>query len=375
MSQENQRTAKNKEGSAPDISVIVPVFNAAPYLDQALDSIEAQTHQSLEIICLNDGSTDDSLAILQRHACLDARIVVIDKRNEGYGATCNQGLARARGSYVAIIEPDDWIEPSLFEDMLAFGAGFGQKIDIIKTPYWRITSPDTPQQRKLNCSYKGRIHPSSQPFAVKDAPHLLIHHPSIWSALYRLDFLVEKGIQFKEIPGAGWADNPFLIETLCQTNHIVYLDKAYYCYREETPEKAASFAHANTLLPLARWNDMMDVLERLHVSDESVLRAHIRRGFTYLGGIVGEVGFDCPGVKEAAEQMCSRMDASLVFSEAALSPQDKRLYAQMRNLPAPSLASLPYRIYLIKQGFYNLKNTGLRATLALTVEYLKKRAS
>ena len=72
---------------APRISVIVPICNVAAFLDQCLESIEYQTARDMEIICLNDGSTDDSLAIMKRHAAADARIRVVDKENEGYGAT------------------------------------------------------------------------------------------------------------------------------------------------------------------------------------------------------------------------------------------------------------------------------------------------
>ena len=304
------------------VSIIVPIYNAGPYLEQCLDSLVGQTYDNLEIILLNDGSTDNSLSIMQRYAANDNRIKIIDKQNQGYGATCNRGLTEATGTWISIVEPDDWIEPGMYSDMLAFEESFAQAetpLDIVKTPYWRIWMPDTKQQRKLNCSYKNRIHPGRQPFAIADAAHLLCHHPSIWSAIYRKSFLDDRGIRFKEIPGAGWADNPFLVETLCQTDRIGYFDTAYYCYREETPEKSKNFAHTNTLLPLERWNDMMDVLERLNVTDERILRAHNSRGFTYLSGIIEEVDLTHDDVRAAAKHMFERMDANLVFGDNEVS--------------------------------------------------------
>ena len=95
------------------VSIIVPVFNAEPYLAQCLDSILAQTHRELEVICLNDGSTDGSLAIMQAYAARDERIRVIDKQNQGYGATCNRGLEEARGAWISIVEPDDLLQPGV----------------------------------------------------------------------------------------------------------------------------------------------------------------------------------------------------------------------------------------------------------------------
>lgn len=359
------------------VSIIVPIYNAGPYLEQCLDSIVGQTHKDLEIILLNDGSTDDSLATMRRYAENDGRIKMIDKQNQGYGATCNRGLAEATGAWISIVEPDDWTEPGMYADMLAFAAKFADKgtpLDIVKTPYWRIWMPDTKQQRKLNCSYKDRIHPPKQPFAIADAAHLLCHHPSIWSAIYRKSFLDEHNIRFKEIPGAGWADNPFLVETLCQTDHIGYFDTAYYCYREETPEKSKNFAHSNTLLPLERWNDMMDVLERLGITDERILRAHNSRGFTYLSGIIEEVDLTHDDVREAAKHMFERMDADLVFSDNEVSPGMKRLYAGLRGIPCPKINPLPHMKGLVGQGVYNLKNTGVVNTLFATKNYLVKRA-
>lgn len=359
------------------VSIIVPIYNAGPYLEQCLDSIVGQTHKDLEIILLNDGSTDDSLTTMRRYAENDGRIKVIDKQNQGYGATCNRGLAEATGTWISIVEPDDWIEPGMYADMLAFAAKFadeGTPLDIVKTPYWRIWMPDTKQQRKLNCSYKDRIHPPKQPFAIADAAHLLCHHPSIWSAIYRKSFLDERNIRFKEIPGAGWADNPFLVETLCQTDRIGYFDTAYYCYREETPEKSKNFAHSNTLLPLERWNDMMDVLERLGITDERILRAHNSRGFTYLSGIIEEVDLTHDDVRETAKHMFERMDADLVFSDNEVSPGMKRLYAGLRGIPCPRINPLPHMKGLVGQGVYNLKNTGVVNTLFATKNYLVKRA-
>ena len=233
--------------------------------------------------------------------------------------------------------------------------------------------PDTDEERKINCSYKGRIEPAQQPFAITDAAHLLCHHPSIWSAIYRKSFLNKHNIRFREIPGAGWADNPFLIETLCQTDRIGYFDTEYYCYREETPEKSKNFALNNTLLPLERWNDMMDELERLDITDEQILRAHNSRGFTYLSGIIEEVDLTHDNVREAARHMFERMDADLVFTDSELSPGMKRLYADLRGIPCPKINPLPYTKSLFNEGIYNLKNTGIRNTMRTLKYYVTKK--
>lgn len=370
-SERSEESLRSSEPSKPLrgdslVSVIVPIYNVAKFLDQALDSIQAQTLQNIEIICVNDGSTDNSLAIMRAHADCDARIRVIDKPNGGYGSACNRGLAEARGTWIAIVEPDDWIDERMYQAMTDFASTFSQEIDIVKTPYWRIWMPDTESERRVNCSYRGRIKPASQPFKLTDpgATHLIIHHPSIWSALYRRSFLERCNIKFMEIPGAGWADNPFLVETLCQAESIVYLDEPFYHYREETPEKTAAVALKGWQVSLDRWHDMLDIYERLGVTDENIRRAHVRRGFTYIGAILEHHNLNTePDVRKQVKAVFDRMDDALVFSEPNISPGSKQLYAQVKGVKMPKVSALPYVAQIVKGGLYNVVNTGPAMTL------------
>ena len=94
------------------ISIIVPVYNAAPYLPQCLDSLVNQTYRDIEIICVNDGSTDNSLDILKAYAERDSRILVIHQENQGLSDARNKGLKNARGEWVMFVDSDDWIDIS-----------------------------------------------------------------------------------------------------------------------------------------------------------------------------------------------------------------------------------------------------------------------
>lgn len=363
--------------SNPKLSVIIPIFNAEPYLSQCLESICGQTYTNLEIIALNDGSTDSSLETMQAFAAHDSRIRIIDKQNQGYGATCNRGLTEATGVWISIIEPDDWILPNMYADMIAFAQQFdeaGTPLDIVKTPYWRIVNPDTSEQQKINCSYKRRVKPSKQPFVLKDAPHLIYHHPSIWSAIYRKSFLNEKSIHFKEIPGAGWADNPFLIESLGQANAIGYFDTPYYCYREETSEHYKAFIRKTPTIPLERWHDMKDVTERLQINDEPTQRALTSRGFTYLLDIIEQGGYERDDVIALAARMFERMDPQIVFSDSEIPAQLKQMFAESRGIECPHINPLPHLGKLIAQGFYSMRNIGIANTIATTKSYFSKRA-
>ncbi len=339
------------------VSIIIPMYNVAATLDQCLSSIEAQTHTNLEIICVNDGSPDDSSAIAHTHAAADPRITVVDKPNEGYGASCNRGMALARGAWTAIVEPDDYLEPTMFEELLRKASSLPQTPDVVKCAYWRVFDENGRSSRVV-CPYKGRVKPKTQPFAIGDGVELLLHHPAIWAAIYRTDFLRTRGITMVEVPGAGWADNPFMVQTLCATKAIAYVDLALYNYREHDLNDAEHLAAKSPLVPLSRWNEMLDAALELGVDDRRVLEALALRGVNYTSITLGAAPADTQARELAARSM-ARLDASLVLDNASVSPNGKRLYCELLGLPAPQVDKAAWAAHLTKEGFYRVKTNGL----------------
>ena len=117
----------------PKVSVIIPVYNTAEFLRQCLDSIVNQTLQDIEIICVDDGSTDASLDILHEYASNDSRITILTQQNKGAGVARNTGMQIAHGEYLAFFDSDDFFDLRLFEkvtrkadatnaDIVLFGA-------------------------------------------------------------------------------------------------------------------------------------------------------------------------------------------------------------------------------------------------------------
>ena len=371
---------------------MVPVFNAGPSLDQALDSLTGQTYGNLEIICLNDGSTDDSLAIMERHGAADARIRIIDKANEGYGATCNRGIDEARGDWIGVLEPDDWLLPGAIEAMVsaaeeaARAAGDPNAAvtaptvpDLVKTPYWRVLFPDAPEQALVHCYYKGTTAPANAAAlaggwlaqgspAIASCPSLMEYHPSIWSALYRADFLREHGIRFLPIPGAGWADNPFLVETMAAARSIVYLDTPFYCYREEMPAHFEETIRRQPTLVFDRWHDGADVLERHPDLDDHVVQAHYHRGFNNRDKAAAVLGDTSPLVQSETTRMFGRMKTALVLDDPALSPAQKTLFARTIGRPDyhPTLADkLAFKGRALRQQLHNVRTVGIQGARAI----------
>ena len=266
---------------APTVSVIVPIYNVEDYLEECLDSIVGQTLESLEIICINDGSTDGSLDILRRYEQQDSRIVIIDKENGGYGKAVNCGLEHATGEWIAIVEPDDFIDEHMYEDLVRESTlEAGGTAEIVKSGYWLYFDLNDDMEPYIerpaldNCMRCYRYE-----FNVYDDSEVLYHHPSIWSAIYRRDFIEAHEIRMVEPKGAGWADNPWLYETMLQAERVVWVPAAYYRYRQTNPN--ASSKIGDYRIPFDRLREIRAIYERLGITNEKVLSALYNRTVVY----------------------------------------------------------------------------------------------
>jgi len=372
----------------PLVSLVVPIYNVQDYLEQCLASIQSQSYTNLEIICLNDGSTDSSLALLEAYAARDGRLVIIDKANEGYGKTCNRGIAAAHGTWVGIVEPDDYLEPTMVQELvdLIQANGGEDQVDIARSAYWRVFGNQKngrtgvrsqvkngagSTEHRIPCAYKGRVKPKHQPCSIDQMAQLLLHHPAIWTALYRKEFLTQNNISFKEVPGAGWVDNPFLIASHCCGARLVYTDSALYNYRENGYAEAATFAQRQPKIPLERWNDMMDVVDAHNITSNAVLDALTLRGINYAlltkDALIWREEHDAAGqidseVRNLLAKSFERMDAKRVFENPAISSTGKALFAQVRGIALPKDDKFSRYAYLAKEGFFRVKNDGIAQT-------------
>lgn len=318
----------------PQISVLIPIYNVEPYLVQCINSICNQTVHDLEILLIDDGSTDGSQALADELAGRDDRIKVIHKPNSGYGSSLNRGLADAQGEWISIIEPDDWADASMYERLLECAYthenGTG-RIDIVKGGYWRVIQNREQAIHEEPCIHLSLVNPEKQPFSIAEYPQLLALHPSIWSALYRKDFLDEFGIRFLPIPGAGWADNPFFIETMIAARNIVWLGEPVYYYREFEDGTLSHLKDWHIITD--RWDEMNRVLRKYDAECPQILSAHACRGCAYLQMLSHDFDQNDPDLQIAQQAMANSIDSDIVKSSPYVPAEYKRAYA--RFLPFP----------------------------------------
>ena len=220
------------------VSVILPIYNVSQYLRECLDSVVRQTLKELEIICVNDGSTDNSLEIIEEYAAKDERIVIITGPNGGYGKAMNKGLDRATGEYVGIVEPDDYVSLTMFEDL--YRIAVENQLDMVKADFYRFERNehgdmdmryvylDNTKQR-----YGELLHPYQDPSIIRFTMNT-------WSGIYRRTMLDEYHIRHNETPGASYQDNGFFFQTMVQSKQAMIVNYPYYRNRQNNPNSSVN---------------------------------------------------------------------------------------------------------------------------------------
>lgn len=214
-----------------EISIIVPVYNVEKYLETCLDSILAQTFTDFEVICMDDGSTDRSGDILDAYALKDERLMVIHKDNSGYGHTMNMAMQIAKGHYIGIVESDDSIESDMYQ--LLYDTITEYKLDLVKSDFYIMWDNDDSSIRKQYCSLTsdhGIYNRVINPKAEQDA---FLVEKFTWNALYKRELVTQNNIRYNETPGASYQDNGFWFQTFYWAERIMFLDRAFYNYRQD----------------------------------------------------------------------------------------------------------------------------------------------
>lgn len=207
--------------SESKISVIVPVYNVAAYLPQCLDSILAQTLQETEIIVVDDGSTDNSPQICDEYAAKDTRIQVIHQQNKGPSSARNKGMAAACGKYIAFVDADDWIEPTMLQKL--YDAAERDKSDVAVCHVFCTSNPKGRQKKYWPYTKDCVLKPKQFYKYFLVAP--------CWpcNKIYRRDFLQKNKITFVE--GILYEDVPFFAEVFLLLDQVSFVADYLYNYR------------------------------------------------------------------------------------------------------------------------------------------------
>ena len=260
------------------VSVVIPVYNAGLFLEKCLDSICSQTYSNLEIICVDDQSTDDSPKILQQYAKEDSRMVVIrtEGQSRGAGRARNAGLKKATGNYVVFLDADDFFEPFLIEralekaeknnaDMVAYDIfEYNNNTGVITRPSYAIRSQYLPEQ---------------EVFSAEDVSHHLfqLFSGSVWKFLIKREFIEKNGLFFQE--DVVLVDDLFFTYTaLVHAGRITVLRDRLLYYRKQVVNSQVSCRSSNLSSVYEAYQAIVDRLKQENHYDRvrtSLLNAYL----------------------------------------------------------------------------------------------------
>ena len=217
------------------VSVIVPIYNASAFLRQTIDSILSQTLKQIEIICVDDGSKDDSLSILNGYA--DERIRVVSQENGGAGKARNTGLALAKGEYLSFLDADDFYEPDMLEkaylkakqddsDIVVFRSDqYREDLDRFNEAKWTLRINDLPPYTPFD-------HRSFTDNVFK------VFVGWAWDKLFKRTFVQKYGLSFQEIRSSN--DMLFVFTAVVLAEKISVIDEVLYHQRRGNPDSISN---------------------------------------------------------------------------------------------------------------------------------------
>jgi len=247
----------------PKVSVIIPVYNTAPWLRRCLDSVCRQTVQDIEIICIDDGSSDISVNIIQDYTIKDNRIIFIKNRtNKGVSHCRNIGIDVAKGEYISFIDSDDFIDTNFYESLLKGDINY----DIIKGNIIMYDSRNDKNYKSIWNDLNNDIKSNKAYFCC-----------AFTSGIYRRNFILEKKIFFQE--NIKYFEDPvFSIQATINSSNIKIIDNTYYHYRHFHKYKTYS---NNTYKVLEKLKAIIYILDYINKENITEIDYIIYTSFLY----------------------------------------------------------------------------------------------
>ncbi|MDQ5983569.1 MAG: Undecaprenyl-phosphate 4-deoxy-4-formamido-L-arabinose transferase [Eubacteriales bacterium SKADARSKE-1] len=220
------------DSNQPKVSIIIPVYNVEPYLQECMDSIVNQTLKDIEIICIDDCSTDNSFNILNEYAKSDNRIKLIKQtKNQGAYVARNLGLKIATGEYIGFVDPDDYIEPNTYE--MSYVRAKKDNADIVVFGGESFSDNFVKPIDSIDASFK------NQKCFKEYSKALLV----IWNKIYKRDMLLDNNIWFRE--ERYGMDTVFCFKVFPFAKNISFLSNKLYHWRKQVGNSASSTTWSN----------------------------------------------------------------------------------------------------------------------------------
>lgn len=232
------------------VSVIVPVYNVEKYLENCIDSLVNQSLKEIEIICVNDGSTDNSLDIIRKYEENYNNIIVIDKENGGLSDARNHGIEVSNGEYIAFVDSDDWVELDMLE--LMYQKAIEEEAEIVTAGYKEVYSDKIDIIDDYDIQYK------------------IIYEGTVWNKIFKKSLIQEYNLRFPK--GLWYEDNAFTYRALIVANKIVSVKKAFYNYRKDRVGSIMNTQKNNKIYDMYKIGDIIYDFNIVNCNDEEICK-------------------------------------------------------------------------------------------------------
>ena len=249
------------------ISIVIPVYNIEKYIVECLDSILNQTFTDYEVICVNDGSKDSSLNILNAYAEQDSRIKVISQKNGGSGTARNNGLSLAKGKYVQFLDGDDYFEPEMLEKLYNLAENYNAEISVCSSRKVDDSGNIT-ESRNPNSPINLSKTPLKKVFSYKNFPNdifgMIGSMP--WNKLYLRELLVKNNLKYPKLTGPD--DLCFVQMANICAEKIVVIDDELINYRFNRAGSVQTYRADHTIDIIKAWLYIKDFLIKRGLYDK-----------------------------------------------------------------------------------------------------------
>lgn len=330
----------------PKVSIIIPIYNVQDYLKECLDSIVNQTLEDIEIICINDGSTDDSLNILNEYTTKDNRFIIISQENQGQGVARNKGIEVATGKYVLFVDPDDYIDLKTCE--IVYNKFLETNADIVQFDYKKIyeflpkeeSCSLSNEIQKLKCK---KLLPNTY-YIWEDYKSICLFGPRLmsWDKAYSLSFIKENKLRFA--PNKHAEDHLVSIGALLTAKKIFYIEDNLYTYRcrensainRISDDNFCIFDNINYLEKFLKESNLLDKLKEEFIDYKAQVI------YYHYSNISGERKAE---FLEKAQKILTRNDYEKILKKIKTS--NRSLFEQLFSLKNKMINAKKYKVVTI----------------------------
>lgn len=302
--------------TTPKVSIIVPIFNADMYLTECLSSICNQTLHDIEIICINDGSTDDSTAIIKKFCAQDSRVKFIDQQNLGPCKTRKNGIIHASGEYIGFVDSDDYIDSRFFERL--YTAACREQADIAVTTEI-FPFDDHHIFPKKDSGFGER----KKDLTVHERVKLFLRTGVPWNKIYKNELCV-RVLPYYIVEEKMGEDNLLTIPSLIMANKVTLITDSAYFYRQHSSSICHTPITRENIFNLYKsYNSFIEKVHRLDITKKSDL-------YIYIKAIKRRRNWDCFHLSEQHSSISEQINLLLQTKDRQF--QTAFLARKIRNI-------------------------------------------